>query len=422
MARKLNIPKAKQIQGLRKALRNRKTPRQFIPSLKKRLAKLGGTLIVLFSLWGCAVRPAAAQQPVTIQPTQQTLASTALANNTCTGSAQVFPVNNKNQTQHSASIAASGTTTSLQMVIQGVDNAGNVFNISDVGQVNGSISGSGYFPTVQVQVTCLPNTATFTLSYSASGSGTPVTSGSYLNSQIDKLLFRSVSATTNQTTGVIATPFGSSSGRLIFSNVNTAGTQSISVQCPDLYNISTFHSTFFFTYINTVTPQQFYVPASQCVQIVVSYTAQGGVSTGTMSMEYDFDPPGLQPSSTQGNGCTQSDGANQTTLNQTVPISIGANSTQRLVAPVGIYRVAVCTLFVSVGVAGTIQLTEGTGATCGSGASNVSGAMTMAVGTPLSLASNLPIFLTNVVGDGLCLTTASSATAAGLISFNYYPL
>jgi hypothetical protein len=31
---------AKQIKGLRKAIANRKTPRQFIPSLRKRLAKL----------------------------------------------------------------------------------------------------------------------------------------------------------------------------------------------------------------------------------------------------------------------------------------------------------------------------------------------------------------------------------------------
>ncbi len=39
MAR-LNIPKEAQIKGLRKAIKNRKTPRQFIPGMKKRLAKL----------------------------------------------------------------------------------------------------------------------------------------------------------------------------------------------------------------------------------------------------------------------------------------------------------------------------------------------------------------------------------------------
>jgi hypothetical protein len=39
MAR-LNISKDAQIKGLRKAIKNRRTPRQFIPGMKKRLAKL----------------------------------------------------------------------------------------------------------------------------------------------------------------------------------------------------------------------------------------------------------------------------------------------------------------------------------------------------------------------------------------------
>jgi ribosomal protein L28 len=38
--RKMRIPVEKQVRGLRKALANRKTPRQFLPSLRKRLAKL----------------------------------------------------------------------------------------------------------------------------------------------------------------------------------------------------------------------------------------------------------------------------------------------------------------------------------------------------------------------------------------------
>jgi hypothetical protein len=37
---KKGLSKEQQIRGLRKALKNRKTPRAFIPSMKKRLAKL----------------------------------------------------------------------------------------------------------------------------------------------------------------------------------------------------------------------------------------------------------------------------------------------------------------------------------------------------------------------------------------------
>lgn len=36
------IPKNRQIFGIKKALRNRKTPSQFKPGLKKRLRRLGG--------------------------------------------------------------------------------------------------------------------------------------------------------------------------------------------------------------------------------------------------------------------------------------------------------------------------------------------------------------------------------------------
>jgi hypothetical protein len=416
MARKMNIPKAKQILGLRKAIANRKTPKQFLPSLKKRLAKL--TVFILFALIASS---AYAQTPVTIQPMQQTLASATLANNTCTGSAQTFPVNNRNQTQHVASIAASGTVTSLQMVIQGVDNSGNVFNLSDIGQVNGSVFGSGYFPTVQVQVTCLPNTATFTLSYSASGSGTPVNAGSFFVSQVDKLLFQNVSATVNQTTGILATPFGSSSGLLVFRNTNTAGVGTLQVACSTVFDGAAFTGNFFFNIANTIVLQKFYVPATQCPQMKVTYTI-GGSPSGTMNLEYVFDPPGLQPSSTQANNCVQPNGTGLVSNLPTVAISVGANSTQQLVAPSGITRIVVCGFVVSVGVAGTVQLTEGTGATCGTGPSNVSGAINLAVGTPLSTGSSLPFFITNVAGDGLCLTTAGGATAAGLLSYEYMPI
>src|ERR1700688_3238526 len=128
MARKMSIPKAKQIQGLRKAIANRKTPRQFIPSMKKRLAKLTGAAV--FLLASCLLHPASgiAQAPVVIVPSQQILAAAGTA---CTGSAQIFPVNNRNMTQHYVYARANAAITNLVMQIQGVDASGNVSVISD---------------------------------------------------------------------------------------------------------------------------------------------------------------------------------------------------------------------------------------------------------------------------------------------------
>ncbi len=39
--RKMRIPKTAQIRGIRKALKNPRTPKQFKPALRKRLQKLG---------------------------------------------------------------------------------------------------------------------------------------------------------------------------------------------------------------------------------------------------------------------------------------------------------------------------------------------------------------------------------------------
>jgi hypothetical protein len=415
---KLNIPKSKQIQGLRKAIANRKTPRQFIPSLKKRLAKLTSAAMVLFILYGCSAIRLLAQTPVIIQPTQQTLAT----NIACTGTAQTFAVNNRNQTQHFATSSANASVTSFQMIIQGVDLSGNVFQISDIGQIGGAVSASGYFPNVQIQVTCLPaTTGTFSVSYSASSATSPVNAGAFLNSQIDKLVFRGLNAQAPQTTTLITTPFGSSSGKLLFNFSANPGAvnASISVQCQGSVTLGTY-DTFSFSLQNGVpTIQQFDVPAEECPAVVIGYSSNASFA-GTMNLEYIFNLPGMQPSITQLGGCLIPGGSGFT--GNLTPISVGANTTQKLTSNGANLRIMVCGVAVSVGVAGTIQFTEGTGATCGTGSSNVSGAMTLAVGTPLTLGAATPIFATGIAGDGLCITTAGGATAAGWISYQYLPI
>jgi hypothetical protein len=414
--RKLNIPKAKQIQGLRKAIANRKTPRQFIPSMKKRLAKLTGAAAILFALLGCAARPAIAQAPVTIQPTQQTLASTALANNTCTGSAQTFPVNNKNQTQHSASIAASGTTTSLQFIIQGVDNAGNVFNISDVGQVNGSISGSGYFPTVQVQVTCLPNTATFTLSYSASGSGTPVTAGSYFTSQVDKLIFQNASAASNQSLGPFTPPFGNTFGVISFRNTSQSATnQFLTVSCTG--NIIAPSTLISYQYPLTASTdlQSFSIPAFECPQMTVGYN-DGGSGASTFVLEYVFDQPGnlasKDPCATQ-----------KKTLK---PINLTA-SAQVITGAINNY-VYICSLQLIPAASDNVALVEGTGAVCVTLPVGMAGGATAATGWNLTANENLPmgsgfgtVYKSSLFGNNVCLLVSAATQLSGAISYVIAP-
>lgn len=406
------LTKAQQIKGLKKALKNKRTPRAFIPSMKKRLAKLTGAAVLIAVLCGCAARPAVAQTPVIIAPQQQTLAT---AGTQCTGTAQNFLVNNRNQSLHIAT-AAGVSITSFQFVIQGIDTAGNVFNLSDIGQIGGSITGSGYFPTVRVQVTCLPaTTGTFALSYSGGSSTALVNSGAFLSSLIDKLLFKGSAANVTQSIGPNATPFGSSSGKILFQyQTSSPSGNSLSVLCQGS-SVTGSYVTFQFTLLANTSVQQFTVPTAECPQYTVSYGPAG--AGNTFNAEYIFDPPGIAPSTSQLNGClTASFG-----LGTTLPISVGAGTTQQVVAPFNGHTITVCGLMLSAGVAGTVQITEGTGGTCGTGTVTLSGAMTLAVGTPISLGAGTPIFTTQKQGDALCITTAGGATAAGLLAFNYNP-
>lgn len=313
MSRKLNIPKAAQIRGIRKALANRKTPRQFIPGLKKRLAKLTACIAFVAALCGCAARPAAAQAPVSLVPTQQILAA---AGTTCTGSAQTFAVQNRNQTQHYAYIATNAAVTNLVMKIQGIDSAGNVYTISDTATVaspvvaaNASLQGSGYFPTVQVVVTCNPAPGgTFLLSYSGGQAITNVNVGSYLLAQIDKTVSATAAANTNYS-AFFQTPFGSAYGVLYFAFTGTGPAGStLFVFCQDQNGIGATSETFNLATTTAVT-QTFVVPALPCPNVTVQY-GSGGASAATYNLDYVFSLPG----STQPNFYTHITGTTATVI------------------------------------------------------------------------------------------------------------
>jgi len=353
------------------------------------------------------------------QTTQVTLAN-ALP---CTGAEQDFTTgttanfDNLGQNQHFVTATSPNTVTTFSMVIKGIDNQGNVVNISDFGTINGSITAAGYFPRIRVAVTCTPAvTGTFTLSYSGTSSAQPVIAGSFLSSQIDKLILNGAAASSNQTVGPLSTPFGTSAGRVIFQYVTSAVAGStVAITCQGSTTIGGY-STFTFPVANNTFVQSFTVPATQCPNYTAVYTSGG--AAGTALAEYVFDPPGMLPAATQSNGCQTQDSA----LGTTVAITVGANTTVRIIAPLTTGKPAVCSLVLTAGVAGTAQLIEGTGATCGTGSANLSGAMTLAVGTPLVVSGSIPTFSALTVGDGVCITTAGGATVAGLVSFIYAPI
>jgi hypothetical protein len=286
--------KETQIKMIRGALASKKTPKHLRPSLQKRLAKLLGMIFLSSSL----LYPTSsfAQTPVIIQPTQQTLATLVA----CNGMAQTYAINNRNQTEHIASVIASGSMNLFSMEIDGIDNQGNVFRLSDIAQGNfGStgttIFGMGYYPRLQVSITCTGTS--YTLSYSGSSGFSSPTTGVAFASQLDKQLFFSVAANMGQQ-NTFQTPFGNSSGTLLFNyNSGAIAGSTITVQCQTIVGASTSEQ-FTFTIANTTAVQTFIVPPAACPQETVVYSSGG--AGGLFTLEYAFNPPGAAVNPTLG--------------------------------------------------------------------------------------------------------------------------
>lgn len=342
MSRKLNIPKDKQIKGLKKAIANRKTPRQFIPSMKKRLKKLMGTAAGILFLCYLTNSAAFAQTPVVIVPNQQTLATAA----SCTGAAQVYAVNNRNLTQHIASVISSGPFTKFAFEIDGLDNQGNVFRLSDTGlgsqgTTGNIISAVGYYPTIQVSVTCT-GSATYTLSYSGFSAAPFPSTGMALGSMTDKQLITSAAANTNAEV-VFQSPYGNSSGTILFTYGSTGPSGStILLTCEGVIGPGgggLAGESFTFTLATTGSLiQTFNVPPTACPEIKADYVS-GGASAVNYSLEYFFNPTGAAVNVTLG-VYTHITGTTATTVKATAGTFLGLNVNTSAAGTVSIFDLA----------------------------------------------------------------------------------
>jgi hypothetical protein len=276
----------------------------------------------LLSLLGLAFPQSARGQFIgytSPQTEQQTLAK----NVACTGSNQVFPVNNLGQTQHKAMISYSVQPQSGLMTIQGVDASGNIVTISDYalgqntqGGTAGLLSANGNFPIFQVVVNCSTAGApTFTLTYEGSSSSAEIPQGSSLITQIDKVLFNGQTAGAGQASPIAITPFGNSSGTILFQYTGGAGPagSTLQIRCGSALQLldTNFFQSFTFVPGTGTTVQTFTVPAGSCPEFDFHYNS-GGASAATVSAEYIFVPPGATSGVTAGSTASQS--ANGATL------------------------------------------------------------------------------------------------------------
>ena len=368
-----------------------------------------------------APRRSAAQFIGYVSP--QTVQQTIATNTNCTGAAQTFPINNLGQVQHYLTLASIVNAQTFQAEIDGIDVQGNVYTLSDTAEMpglsitrQGVLYGSGYYPQLQARITCTPNTATFSASYAGGWGTSAPTGGASLRASIDTVNFFNISATVNQNDSNVPTPFGSSAGTLYFQyNTSTpTGTPTLSVACSTLgVTASTFVTSF--TPAATTALQVFQIPDQACPLISIQFTSTG---TGTtLTAEYVFAPPGLS------NHASTDPCSAGTFQKTTAAISAAAGATTQIIAGSTGKSIYVCGYQMSqVATAGTLQWVYGTGASCGTGTTNLSGAMGVTASQPITYGTGEATVFKVPMGNALCLTTSGAGgTASGIITLIQSP-
>ena len=323
------------------------------------------SFLALLLLLGCTPRRAQAQYngSFSLQTVQATIAN----GTTCTGTAQNFITsqgipNFKNIGQTSHLATATSTAATFQMEIDGIDNLGNVFRLSDLQigiptSAKGGlvVTASGYMANIQISVICSAG-ATFSVSYSGSFSPQPPNIAGALLVAVDKLPFQTAAANANSSTTFQA-PSGNSSGTIIFqySAVGPTGS-TVGVQC--ISNSGSNLGAFQFPLATVSTPQLFNVPSSACPFVSITYTS-GGASAVTYTLEYVFTSTGTN---NQVDPCA-APGVFKSVATFT---GTGTNVGNLMVAASGASQIYVCSYAVQVfGAASpTAVLEYGTGGTC----------------------------------------------------------
>jgi len=101
------------------------------------------------------------------------------------------------------------------------------------------------------------------------------------------------------------------------------------------------------------------------------------------------------------------------------PVTISGSGTIQLIAPSAGKTVRVCHLDTLLSAGSTLQLLQGTGATCGTGSANIGGQYPSNIlGIAEDYGTHSPLTLT--ISKGLCLTVGSAVTGGGIVTYAQY--
>jgi hypothetical protein len=353
----------------------------------------------------------------------------------CTGSAQNFITGttpnfyNIGQGQHFISVAGTGTQT-LKAEIDGIDNSGNIYRISDVLELpaaaQASVTGYGYYPKIQVKITCTPGTGTFTLNYSGSFATLAAPVGSYQTGQIDKLEYFGAPANTSAT-DLFQTPFASTAGTILFQyNVAGPSGSTLVVNCVSAQGF-TMGGQPSITLSNSASIQVFQIPPQACPTASVSYTT-GGASAATFNLEYIFTSPGIGNGSGTGAQQVQVTGADPCQSSSTKKLSSFANittaTTTGLVNASAGQSVYVCQIVAQLNstTASTILFEQGTGVACATSPMALTATYSNGtlVSAPVILGGGSATSFSTSSGTGLCAVTTVGTSPTIPVTVTYF--
>lgn len=431
MARKMKMPKASQIKGIKKALRNKKTPRAFIPSLKKRLKALGGTLVISLLSWVCTPTPALAQYTsVSPQTVNQLVISAATGPQVTPNSSAIgcvptalapCGVRNVGQSIHSIVYLISGTCTNptLDVRINASNDGVNFFALSQdavdipVNPVTGTaksggVTAVGSFPVYQVDLASFSCTGGGTISvwYSGTSTTTPPDSAIFQQANLGRqALWQNVATNTALGSLQVSTPFENASGSVwIMCSTTCPAGMSIVISALPLVNVAS-PSTFTLATIPVGVVsgwQKFDVidSPSNILQVAVTGAGDGSI---TWTAIYNFVPSVSQVNGAVNLNCLNGCFGSQTNIGDPCQassfakssVSISTTTKTRIVAGVANKSVYGCgyALTLSGGVASlSVQFVAGTQTTtpCDTAATNLSGAMIPNTSTTAAAGTNVP--------------------------------
>ncbi|MGH8863094.1 MAG: hypothetical protein ACREVZ_00355 [Burkholderiales bacterium] len=377
-------------------------------------------------MFGCGVAGAAflSATPARAQfigyTSPQTINATPLSNAVCTGGTVVSTpsaIPNLGQSFHYLRYLVTSTGAlpeRFRVSLQASYDGGIFFTISDVASDASSTGGEfvafGQFPIFRVGATCLGGSGVQTITVSYSGTSV---SSSVLNGDLDvttfkKPFFFGSGTGANQFSGSLRTPYGSSAGVIAFQylTAGVAGSTLNVLNSADSFVSSNTIATF--TLANTTSPQFFFLPTLPVPQDLQINYVSGGASANTFNAELLFFKPGVGAA----------DPCAPTVTKSSLAIVAGAAATTKIITEIANQTIYVCGYQVSqIATAGTLQWITGTGATCGTGTVNKTGAMGVTASQPIAYSGTGTAFRGGV-GDAVCLTTTGAAgTAAGIITF-----